>query len=368
MKNQYTLGLKASYFKHVLAFKFAAGTSRGVLKEKTSWFIQISSNSNPDKIGIGEAGPLPGLSHDNLDGIELKLDALCDQIVNLKEPQTSEEVFDIVQKCTLDDFPSVKFALEVALLDWLHGGQRMIFNNAFFKGQAQIPINGLIWMGDLGFMKEQIQEKLKQKFRCLKVKVGTLDFDEEIDLLRGVRESYDADLLELRVDANGAFDDTNAFERLERLAELKIHSIEQPVKPGQYELMADLCKHGALDIALDEELIGVYSHRKSLLEKIAPRYIILKPTLVGGIKASQEWIEIAEEMNIGWWFTSALESNVGLNAIAQLACEFDLNLPQGLGTGQLFINNIPSPLKVIQDSLEYRVYDLWNLQDILPEP
>ena len=237
----------------------------------------------------------------------------------------------------------------------------MIFDNGFARGEERIPINGLIWMGEKSFMQQQIEEKLKAGFNTIKLKIGAIDFDTELSLLEGIRDQYSTNDITLRVDANGAFTVTDAMHKMEQLAALEIHSIEQPVKPGQFELMKMLCAESPLDIALDEELIGIHTkpEKRALLVEIKPQYIILKPALLGGLLACQEWIEIAESLKIGWWMTSMLEANIGLNAIAQFTAQYKPTLPQGLGTGQLYHNNIDSPLEIRKGELLYNKVKGW---------
>src|SRR5690554_6642181 len=243
----------------------------------------------------------------------------------------------------------------------------ILFPSAFTKGEESIPINGLVWMGNPEFMKEQIDEKMVQGFNCIKLKIGAIDFDKELELIRYIRSHFSPELMEIRVDANGGFDKSDTLDKLSQLSELKIHSIEQPIKQNQYDSMADLCKDTPLPIALDEELIGVtnYNDKENLLQKIKPQYIILKPSLVGGFKGTQEWIEIAEKLNIGWWITSALESNIGLNAIAQWTFTLNNPMPQGLGTGSLYTNNIDSPLIVQNGHLWYKNNLDWKSNSVL---
>jgi o-succinylbenzoate synthase len=245
----------------------------------------------------------------------------------------------------LDNWPSIKFGVETALLDLENGGTGNYFNNAFTSGQKQIPINGLVWMGDPQFMQDQIEEKIEAGFSTIKMKIGAIDFDSEIKLLEGIRSNYSPEEITLRVDANGAFIPKEALNKLERLSELAIHSIEQPIKAGQWNEMAALCSSTPLPIALDEELIGI-NKASEKLETIQPQYIILKPSLHGGLSGAREWIEIAESNSIPWWITSALESNIGLKAICQFTAEFENDLPQGLGTGSLYTDNIESDLLV----------------------
>ena len=341
--------IKARYHQYILNFKNPSGTSRGILKTKETWFIILEKN---DKIGIGETGLFRGLSiDDNLD-YERKLIWICNNINLGLEKLLSKTVL----------FPSIQFGLEQAFLSLESKTNFELFPSDFTKGKTSIPINGLVWMGDKGFMKSQIKEKLKTGFSCIKMKIGAIDFNAEIDLLKSIRKEFSAKEIELRVDANGAFKPKNALEKLKILSKLEIHSIEQPIKQKQIEEMAFLCENTPLPIALDEELIGVFSsfEKKSLIEIIKPQYIILKPSLIGGFASSKEWINLAKQNNIGWWVTSALESNVGLNAIAQFTYCLKSKLPQGLGTGGLFTNNFESPLEVKSGTLQYNPTKKWN--------
>lgn len=349
-----------SYEKYILDFRFEAGTSRGVLRQKETWFLYLRENGIT---GIGEAGPLMGLSvDDNSQELEKKLQSVGDQISN-----TSLEILqdlDLKEYFGLEKFPSIIFALETAIADLLNGGKRLIFSNKFSYGIDRIPINGLIWMGSRQFMLEQIDKKLQEGYNCLKMKIGAIDFDTEYKILASIREKFSEEQITLRVDANGAFTEKDVFQKLERLSDFKIHSIEQPVKPGQPELMSELCAKSPVPVALDEELIGnsKFGEKKKLLETLKPPYIILKPTLLGGFKACDEWVDLAEKENIGWWITSALESNIGLNAIAQYTAGKNTgNLPQGLGTGQLYKNNINSPLVISKGELLYDSTRSWSL-------
>ena len=341
--------IKAEYKKYVLNFKNPSGTSRGILRTKETWFIILKEN---DKIGIGETGLFRGLSIDDVAGYEEKLKWVCKNI-NIGLEKLLVEVID---------FPSIQFGLEQAFLSLKSTTSFDLFPSEFTKGKASIPINGLIWMGEKQFMKNQIKEKLKTGFSCIKMKIGAIDFDTEIELLSSIRKEFSVAEIELRVDANGAFKPENALEKLKRLSDLEIHSIEQPIKQGQIEEMASLCARTPLPIALDEELIGVFSSAKkrALIQQINPQYIILKPSLVGGFEGSKEWIKFANENNCGWWITSALESNVGLNAIAQFTHTLQSKLPQGLGTGGLFTNNFQSPLAVKNGTLQYNNSTNWN--------
>ncbi len=325
--------MKARFTKKTFHFKRPSGTSRGVLTEKHAWFLEIWNETDPTVIGIGECSIIPGLSPDFVDfkNYEAKIAGTCSN-----------------PNLDLSNWPSIKFGLETALLDLKYGGRGIIFDNDFVSGKKSIPINGLIWMGEPAFMQEQIEEKLKQGFKTIKLKIGAIDFQAEIELLKSIRDRYSKDEITLRVDANGAFSPSEALEKLRQLSELDIHSIEQPIRQGQLLEMKLLCARTPLPIALDEELIGVNQTKAKieLLNTIRPQYIILKPSLHGGIEGTREWISLAEERNIPWWITSALESNVGLNAICQLTAEYSNELPQGLGTGSLYVDNTTSNLQV----------------------
>lgn len=346
------MGLKAQIYKHTLNFKFDAGTSRGVLKNKDSFFLKIFDSDHPDVFGLGEAGPLKGLSPDFGETARAKLNAIA-QKINYQQWDIQNEDFY--------RFPSVKFAVESAFLDYQNGGKRLIFDNDFYHQQKKITINGLIWMGTKAFMREQIVEKIAAGFQTIKLKIGAIEFEQELELLRFIRTEFKADKLTLRVDANGAFKAKEALEKLKRLSEFDIHSIEQPIAAGQEQEMAGLCQLTPIPIALDEEIILNGHRKKDLLETINPQFIILKPTLAGGFSGSKEWITEAEKTGIGWWITSALESNIGLNAICQFTAEFDNNLPQGLGTGKLFHNNFDSPLQIVGEKIRYNQNEQWNL-------
>ena len=347
------MALKAQFYKHTLNFSFDAGTSRGVLKKKDSYFIKIYEDSNPDVFGLGESGPLEGISLDFGSLSETKLIDIVKEI--------NEGNFADFQSDDLNMFPSVRFALETAFRDFENGGQRKLFENAFFKESLRIPINGLVWMGNKEFMKSQIVEKLEAGFDTIKLKIGAIDFNEELDLLAYIRKNFSEKEISIRVDANGAFGPNEALEKLKRLSDFNLHSIEQPIKPNQHDEMAYLCENSPLPIALDEELIQNFGEKYRLLEQIKPQYLILKPSLMGGISGSKEWISTANSLNIKWWITSALESNIGLNAISQFTAEFDNNLPQGLGTGKLYTNNFESPLKISNGQIFYDHKTNWAL-------
>ena len=341
--------IKANYKKYILNFKNPSGTSRGILITKETWFILLEKNG---KTGVGETGLFRGLSIDDVSNYEEKLIWVCKNI-NLGLDTLLSEVID---------FPSIQFGLEQAFLSLKSKDKFELFPSQFTQGEKSIPINGLVWMGEKEFMKNQIKEKLKTGFSCIKMKIGAIDFDTEIELLKSIRKEFSSKEIELRVDANGAFNPKKALEKLQILSELEIHSIEQPIKQGQVNEMAQLCAKTPLPIALDEELIGVFSseEKKKLLEFIQPQYIILKPSLIGGFTGSKEWINLAEQTNCGWWITSALESNIGLNAIAQFTNTLQSNLPQGLGTGSLFTNNFTSPLEVKNGTLQYNSERSWD--------
>lgn len=341
--------IKAEYKKYTLNFKNPSGTSRGILRTKETYFIILNEN---DKIGIGETGLFRGLSIDDLPNYEEKLAWACKNInIGLQKL-----LFE------LTNYPSIQFGLEQAILSLNSNNKFELFPSNFTKGKEAIPINGLVWMGDKSFMKSQIKDKLASGFSCIKMKIGAIDFDTEIELLTSIRKEFSSKEIELRVDANGAFLPENALEKLKTLSELDLHSIEQPIKQGQLQEMAKLCEQTPLPIALDEELIGVFSveDKRKVIHTVNPQYIILKPSLVGGFAGSTEWINLAEENNSGWWITSALESNIGLNAIAQFTYTLQSNLPQGLGTGSLFTNNIQSPLEVKEGTLHYNNNLQWN--------
>lgn len=341
--------MKASYFKHTLKFKRPSGTSRGVLKTKESWFIKIETE---DKFGIGECGLLKGLSIDPLDKFEDALKWTCDHIhLGL------ENLYD-----ELRDYPSIQFGLEMAFQSFASADPYLLYPSEFTDGKQGMVINGLIWMGEKSFMKTQIQDKIQQGFSCIKLKIGAIDFEAELELLKYIRSEFSASDIEIRVDANGAFAIDDALDKLKRLSDYELHSIEQPIAKGQWDLMAELCKQTPLPIALDEELIGLkdVTNKQEALLTIKPHYIILKPSLIGGFQGTKEWIDLANQNNINWWMTSALESNIGLNAIAQFTFVQDSNMPQGLGTGGLYTNNIESPLTIVGEKIMYKPNLKWE--------
>jgi o-succinylbenzoate synthase len=332
----------ASYKKYTLQFINPARTSRGVYDTKDSWFISLTQYGIT---GVGECSLLKDLSIDDRPDFEEKLKEIIQQInngtFNFDDP--------------LYDFPAIKFGLETALLDLKNGGRALVFPSSFTRGENSIITNGLIWMGKPDFMRKQIADKLEKGFSCIKLKIGSMDWETEKSLIETMRQQFSAAELTIRVDANGAYNPVEAEKILDELALLEVHSIEQPIKAGQWEQMARLCEISPLPIALDEELIGIYpfERKQQLLQCIKPQYIIIKPGLLGGFAASDEWITLAESMDIGWWATSALESNIGLNAIVQWTATKNNPLPQGLGTGMLFKNNVGSSLKLEGEKLIY---------------
>ena len=354
------MSLKLNFTPHTLQFKFDARTSRGAIQAHKVYYISVFDPAQPEITGIGECAPLAGLSIDHRTDLEDKIKGV-EELVNAQKVNLEAGV-PLPKELNLEEWPALYFALETALLDHKNGGKRRIYSNSFSNGEAGIPINGLIWMGDAAFMQEQIAKKLKEGYTCLKLKIGGLDFGQELEILQSIRERTPADCLTIRVDANGAFSPQEAYKKLERLAKYDIHSIEQPIKQGQPDEMAELCAYSPVPIALDEELIGIQGAgaKEKLLDKIKPQYIILKPTLVGGLAASAEWIKLAEDRSIDWWMTSALESNIGLNAISQFTAQYDITLPQGLGTGQLYHNNIASPLQIKNGELWYVQEQEWG--------
>ncbi|NIJ53015.1 o-succinylbenzoate synthase [Dyadobacter arcticus] len=355
--------LNIVYQPHTLLFRKGAGTSRGVLTQKTSWILRVTDSDKRGIAGYGECGPLPGLSVDDIPDFESQLSSVCDLFNGLDVDVFPFNLSIILDQVVPHHLPSVRFGVESALLDIMNGGCRILFKNAFSAGKQGILMNGLIWMGSFDQMLEQVSDKLSQGFTTLKMKVGAIDFQQECRILESVRGEFDKNDIILRVDANGAFRAEDVSYKLNELATFDLHSIEQPVKAGQEGLMAELCAASPIPIALDEELIGHFDyHAKfALLKKLAPPFIILKPTLLGGFQHTNEWIEIANRLRIDWWITSALESNIGLNAIAQYTASKNNPLPQGLGTGQLFTNNFNSPLTVERGKLFYDLDEDWDL-------
>lgn len=357
------MALSASYHKHLLKFKFEAGTSRGILTTHTAYYLKLWDEAQPEVVGIGEAAPLKGLSIDYRADFEEEVQRLCKALNGIEWQSEEDWIYHFAEDFVADHLPSLRFALEVALLDLSKGGKRQIFDNDFYKGTYTMPINGLIWMDKPEVMLRQVNEKLEQGFKCIKMKIGAIDFEQELAVLDYIREKYSPEQVTLRVDANGAFKPSEALHKLQQLAQRGLHSIEQPIAPHQEEEMEVLCRQSPLDIALDEELINIQDDfvKEDLLATIRPQYIILKPTLLGGLKATRHWIEIAERLGIGWWITSALESNIGLNAICQFTANYQPQLPQGLGTGSLYHNNILAPLEIQKDQITYNTNKHWNI-------
>ncbi|CAL67275.1 o-succinylbenzoate synthase [Christiangramia forsetii] len=341
--------MTADYKKYTLKFKRPSGTSRGVLTEKETWFLKISDGNS---FGIGECGILRSLSYDDRPDYEDKLKWACNNI-NLGEKMLWEE---------LREFPSIQFGVEMAFKSLKAEDPFVLFPSEFTSGKKAIPINGLIWMGDKQYMKEQISEKIKAGFSCIKLKIGAIDFETELDLLKSIRSNFSEKDIELRVDANGAFDPKKALRKLELLSNYQLHSIEQPIKQGQIDEMAALCRNTPIPIALDEELIGItdVTEKENLIQTLKPQYAIFKPSLIGGIRGTEEWKKVCETNEIKWWITSALESNIGLNAISQYTFTLDSKLPQGLGTGGLYTNNFESPLKVENGNIKYNPSKNWE--------
>lgn len=367
------MALQASFTKRTFTFEFDARTSRGLMREKHSWYIKVWDEPKVGRFGVGECGPLPGLSIEDLATLEEKISQVVDQInqgkVKMEGIDSSSLqklhafFYEFFGEELMRRYPSIIFSLETAFLDLLNGGDRIIFRNKFIKG-GSLPINGLIWMGGLDFMLQQVEIKIRDGYRCVKLKVGGLDFEKECDILQYIRRKYFRDDIVIRLDANGAFKPEEAMYKLQELSKFNVHSIEQPLKVGQKGLV-DLCKNSPIPIALDEELIGLWGkeEKESLLDRIQPHFIILKPTLHGGLFGCQEWIELAEARKIGWWITSALESNIGLNSISQFTANYDIKMPQGLGTGAIYTNNFPSPLVAEKGTLRYDLKESWDLSD-----
>jgi O-succinylbenzoate synthase len=342
--------LKATCHKYILDFKSPSGTSRGIMTKKETWFIILE---NGDKKGIGECGILRGLSVDDRPDYEEKLQWTCRNIHLGK---------DLLWESLLE-FPSIQFGVEMAFQSLASETPFLLFPSNFTNGTESILINGLVWMGEEAFMKQQIETKLAAGYRCIKLKIGAINFETELQLLGFIRKHFSPDQVEIRVDANGAFSVSEALTKLQQLSKFHLHSVEQPIRPNNQIAMKDLCNKAAFPIALDEELIGVFTleEKKQLLQNIKPQYIILKPSFVGGFRGAQEWISIAEKFGIGWWITSALESNIGLNAIAQWTYLQNNSMPQGLGTGALYTNNFNCPLVVLEGKLWYQKQLVWDV-------
>lgn len=340
--------LKAWYKKYALKFKNPVLTSRGQMQYKNGYYLFVSDG---EKTGIGECSFIEGLSTDEFSTYTTKLDEVCHQLT----------AGDFEAEHDFTKHPSIAFARETALLDFENGGRKILYESDFTEGKAGIPINGLVWMGDKDFMLQQIQQKLDDGFICIKIKVGAINFEDELRLLSYIREQFPPEIIEIRLDANGGFTATDVFEKLKQLAAFKIHSIEQPVKPGQFALMRELCTSPLIPIALDEELIAApLTEKAALIADLNPQYVILKPALLGGLSVCNDLIMEAGINNTGWWVTSALESNIGLNAIAQWTAVLDSPMHQGLGTGALYDNNVDSPLFVTEGLLAYDPAKSWG--------
>lgn len=345
--------LRARWIERHLEPHFTLGTSKGAITTRTVWYLIAWQHDRPEVRGIGEAALFPGHSKEFPADVKTKLLELCMDTSNWERRLTDDLV----------DVPSVRFAVEQCLKDLAAGGTKTLFPSEFTLGRQAIPINGLVWMGDKATMKQRIREQIDGGYTTVKMKIGAIGIEDELDLLKAVRSEYRASDLILRVDANGAFNAQQAPDVLNRLADLQVHSIEQPVAPGLYEVMAELCSNSPIPIALDEDLIGLNTHdaKVDLLDNLKPQYIVIKPSLVGGWAATQEWIDLAKARKIGWWITSALESSIGLNAIAQYTATLNVTMAQGLGTGKVYANNIPSPLMAEKGFLRYRPEAEWDL-------
>jgi o-succinylbenzoate synthase len=348
------IGLEAVWKKHLLKFNFEAKTSRDTLRERPVWFIIVKKNGKP--LAIGECAWLKGLSIESEQDIEPMLSAICKDFGSyFSNPEL------------LRKWPSIQMALDMIRAQIESGQWLNPFPGKFAEGKQEIPINGLVWMGSKDAMLQSLEAKIAEGFKCVKLKIGGIDFQEELRLLEFVRNQYNENEIEIRLDANGAFAFNEAIHKLKSLAKFKIHSIEQPIKQGHWEKMAEIVAESPIPIALDEELIGMdeLEQKAALLELIKPRYIILKPSLIGGFSASQEWIDAAEKQGIQWWLTSMLESNIGLNALAQWVSTKDtFNLPQGLGTGKLYSNNVDCGLEIAYGFIRYNPNTPWNLRNI----
>ena len=347
---------KSRFFKYTLNFKFPARTSRGTFYKRDVYFLKVTRKDIPEIIGLGECAPLKGFSRDDREDYEFVLRERC------RELEHCEHESDFFESTVWRDIPSIRLGFEMALADLQRGGKRQILANDFFEGRLSIPIHGLIWAGTSEFMKEQIEAKIQSGFRCLKMKVGSLDFEEELKILAWIRKHHPEEDMVLRLDANGAFSPETALEKLKRLSDFGIHSIEQPVSSGQWEAMALLCEKSPVSIALDEELVHCLSlaDKKKMFEIISPQAVVLKPSLLGGFGETQEWIDLARSHHIPWWVTSALESNLALNAISQFTAENSPGLTQGLGTGGLYLNNLSSPLEVSEGQISYNPRLKWS--------
>jgi O-succinylbenzoate synthase len=357
------MALQIQIIPRLLQFKFDARTSRGAMQHHQVYYLKLGDTAPDRHWGIGECAPLPGLSPEYGPTFQQVLETQVKDINFWLKDKPVADFDSVIYRQEYKNFPALVFALETAAQDYRQQGSGILFPGPFTSGNQGLPINGLVWMGNKSFMQEQIRKKLAEGYRCLKLKIGGLDFETELEILQAVRRTAGAGELTIRLDANGAFSPAQALGRLQQLAAFGIHSMEQPIRQGQTDAMATLCRQSPIPIALDEELIGIgrREDKAALLEVIQPQYIILKPTLVGGMAAVAEWIALAEEKGVGWWITSALESNVGLNAISQFTAQYPLRMEQGLGTGQLYHNNIPSPLMIRAGFLYYDPAKSWSL-------
>jgi o-succinylbenzoate synthase len=349
--------LRYSFSKKVFQFKNPSGTSRGIMTQKKAWFIELCDDELSEIKGIGECSIIEGLSPDyiNDSDYEEKLNYFLKLFVaKINVQHNFNEISEIPE---IKKYASILFGIESAFIDLQNGGNALFFESDFTKGKKTLAINGLIWMGSEDFMKSQIDEKIKEGYSCIKMKIGAIDFETEYQILKNIRKNFSSKELILRVDANGVFEFIDAEEKLNRLSELDLHSIEQPIKAGNWQDMAKLCQQTKLPIALDEELIGIVdkAEKMKLLETIKPQFIILKPSLHGGISGTQEWISLAENLKTPWWITSALESNIGLNVIAQFTATFSNDLHQGLGTGSLYEENFPTKLILKNGKMRYKI-------------
>jgi o-succinylbenzoate synthase len=344
---------------HELIFKKPAGTSRGVLYTKPSWIYNyILSNG----LTIQTEFPvIPGLSPEYKDHEQYELDLhdFLDEALPFLAQwshapfEQDQNWLDLLKKW--QKYPSFIFGFEVLIFAIKAKGNPILFDTPFTRGQTTIPINGLVWMDTQINMRDQIQEKISQGFKVVKLKIGAIQWAEELALIQEIRSHFSEQEMTIRVDANGAFSCDRALEILAELKQLQVHSIEQPIQAGHLEEMASLCQKELIPIALDEELIGVSSYKEkvALLEQIRPQYIILKPSLHGGFSGTREWISIAESLGIEWWLTSALESAIGLNAIVQFGATYPLILAQGFGTGGLYTNNFEGNLSIQKGQMHW---------------
>jgi O-succinylbenzoate synthase len=333
--------------RHDLLFRKPARTSRNTLNSRTVFYVLMDSEDGA-YTGIGECAPIDGLSTESTAEVEQVLRRIAE-----KHAQD-----DIAQ--AIAGYSSIRFAFESAMLDLINGGKRILFPG---MTGIRIPVNGLVWMGDREGMLSEAREKIAAGYKTIKLKIGGIRFDEELEILAALRKEFPESQLTIRLDANGAFSAEEALEKLYHLSEFGIHSIEQPIRAGFWHEMALIVHKSTIPVALDEELIGVHelSRKEDLLDTIRPAYLILKPQLHGGFSGCDEWIALAVARGIGWWATSALESNIGLNAIAQWVATKNNPLPQGLGTGMLYTNNIPSPLRTENGEFFWETGLRWDL-------